>query len=153
MKNKYINPILEATTNVLENMLQIEPTKGEVQTTKNHFIAHKINASIGVTGDLEGFVYFSMQEDTALNIVTKMSGMEIEEFNDLCHSAVGELANIITGNSTTNLSNIGYQCDITPPSIAIGDNMEISTDRDEFLTVPLHTEIGELKINISLQSS
>ncbi|AGB40558.1 putative inhibitor of MCP methylation, CheC [Halobacteroides halobius DSM 5150] len=153
MKKEYINPILKSTKSVLENMIQLNPTEGERKTESKHFTAQGINASIGVTGSLEGFIYFSMEEDTALNIVTKMSGMEINEFDDLSRSAIGELANIITGNSTTKLSDLGYQCDITPPSIAIGDNMEISPAKGESLIIPLHTKIGDIKINISLKSS
>ncbi|GAB6098986.1 chemotaxis protein CheX [Halanaerocella petrolearia] len=150
---EYANPILNATQSVIENMLQLEPEQGTIEIRDNHFVAKKINTSIGVTGDLEGFVYFSMAEETALNIFTKMSGMEINEFNDMSRSAIGELANIITGNSATNLSNIGYQCDITPPSITIGDNMEISTDTGDFIMIPLHTKIGDLEINVSLKES
>ncbi|GAB6139162.1 hypothetical protein [Halanaerobaculum tunisiense] len=43
--------------------------------------------------------------------------------------------------ATTNISNIGYQSDIIPPLIAIGDDTDISTDRDK------------LKVNASLQNN
>lgn len=151
MKAEHINPLFEATQSVLTNMLQADPNKGDLSTQEHHFIAERINASIGVTGDLEGFVYFTMDEETALNVVEKMSGMPVEEVNDMAKSAVGELANIITGNAATNLSNVGYQCDITPPSIAVGDNLEISTDYGDFLVIPLHSELGDIKINVSLK--
>mgnify|MGYP006292926627 FL=1 len=153
MKAEYINPIFNATQSILKDMLDVEMERGDLEAKENHFTAQKINASIGVTGDLEGFVYFSMTEDTALAIVEKMSGMGIEEFNDLASSAVGELANIITGNSITNLNNQGFQCNITPPSITVGDNLQISTGPGQFLSIPLHTEIGDFIINVSLKKS
>ena len=153
MKAEYINPIFNATQTILKDMLTVEVEKGALEAKDRHFTAERINASIGVTGDLEGFVYFSMTEDTALNIVEKMSGMEIEEFNDLASSAIGELANIITGNSITNLNEQGFECNITPPSITVGDNLQISTGPGKFLSIPLHTEIGDFIINVSLKKS
>ena len=151
MKAEHINPIFKATQSVLTNMLQVDPDKGDLSNKEHHFIAERISASIGVTGELEGFVYFTMNEETALNVVEKMSGMPVDEFNDMAKSAVGELANIITGNAATNLSNVGYQCDITPPSIAVGDNLEITTEYGDFLVIPLHSELGDIKINVSLK--
>ncbi|WP_027340022.1 chemotaxis protein CheX [Halonatronum saccharophilum] len=151
MKTKYINPIFDATKSVLQNMIQVEAKKGELITRSNPLSAQKINASIGVTGDLKGFIYFGMTEETALSVFTRMAGMELDEFDELAGSAIGELANIITGNSLTNLSNIGYKCDLTPPSITVGDNIRISTDQPQFLVIPLHTEIGDFEINVSLK--
>ena len=153
MKAEYINPIFNATQSILTDMLDVEMDRGELTVKNKNFIGEKINASIGVTGDLKGFVYFSMTEDTALQIVKKMSGMEIEEFGDLASSAIGELANIITGNSITNLNEQGFQCNITPPSITVGDNLQISTGPGKFLSIPLHTEIGDFLINVSLEKS
>lgn len=153
MKAEYINPIFNATQSILKDMLEVDTERGELTVKNKNFAAERINASIGVTGDLEGFVYFSMAEETALEVVKQMSGMEIEEFNDLASSAIGELANIITGNSITNLNDQGFQCDITPPSITIGDNLEISTGPGKFLSIPLHTEIGKFTINVSLEKS
>jgi chemotaxis protein CheX len=153
MKVEHINPIFNATQSIIKDMLQMEIKKGEMEVKKKNFSGEKINASIGVTGDLEGFVYFSMNEETALAIVEKMSGMEIEDFGDLASSAIGELANIITGNSITNLNEQGFECNITPPSITVGDNLQISSGPGEFLSIPLHTEIGDFIINVSLKKS
>lgn len=153
MKAEHVNPIFDATHDVLESMIQLDAKKGELQRRDNHFVSEKVNASIGVTGDLQGFIYFSLTEEMALQMISNMTGMEITEFDSFASSGIGELANIITGNSITNLSKMGYQCDITPPSIAIGENMQISTNRDNFLVVPLHTDIGDFEINVSLEET
>ncbi len=153
MDVKYINPIFEATHSVLKNMVQLDAKRGDLQVKENHFMAQKVNASIGVTGDLKGFIYFSMQEDTALQIVERMAGMEIDNFNELASSAIGELANIIMGNSATNLSNMDYNCDITPPAISLGEHSQYSPNQKNFLVIPLHTDIGNFEINVLLEES
>jgi len=151
MNQEYINPIFEAAKSVLKNMMQVEVERGELALRKSPFSAKKVNASIGVTGDLKGFIYYSMSEDTALEVFSKMSGMSMDEFDELVSSAIGELANIVTGNSLTKLSELDYQCDITPPSITYGDNVQITTNQRKFLVIPLHTEIGDFDINVSLE--
>ncbi|MCK8828583.1 chemotaxis protein CheX [Natroniella acetigena] len=151
MKKIYIDPVFEATHKVLQQMLGTEAEKGSLMTQENGFVGQDVNISIGVTGNLSGFIYLSMEEDTALNVASKMCGMEVDQLDDFVNSALGELANIITGNSATKLSNMGYQCDITPPSVVVGKEIQISTEQKEFLALPLKTGIGEFEINLSLQ--
>ncbi|TDX51179.1 chemotaxis protein CheX [Orenia marismortui] len=153
MKQEYINPIFEATKSVLQNMIQVEVERGELEVRKSPFAAQKVNASIGVTGDLKGFIYYSMADTTALEVFAKMAGMSADKFDELVSSAIGELANIVTGNSLTNLSELGYQCDITPPSITYGDNVQITTNQRKFLVIPLKTDIGDFEINVSLEEN
>ncbi|WP_408954617.1 chemotaxis protein CheX [Natroniella sp. ANB-PHB2] len=151
MKKIYIDPVFEATHNVLQQMIGTKTEKGSLMTRENGFIGQDVNISIGVTGNLSGFIYLSMKKDTALNVASKMCGMEVNELNEFVNSALGELANIITGNSATKLSNMGYQCDITPPSVVVGKEIQFSTEQKEFLALPLHTDIGKFEINLSLQ--
>ena len=42
-------------------------------------------------------------------------GDPIEELDDISMSALGELANMITGNATIQLADAGYKCDISTP--------------------------------------
>ena len=151
MKAEHINLVLEATQSVLENMVGLKPDKGALDAKDNHFFAEKVISYIGVTGELEGFIYFSMDEATAREVAGEMAGMELEDFNEMARSAVGELANIIIGQATTNLSDQGHQCDITPPSITTGNNLDTSIDYGKFLVIPLHTDLGIIQLNVSLQ--
>ncbi|MCK8816594.1 chemotaxis protein CheX [Natroniella sulfidigena] len=151
MKKIYIDPIFEATHKILREMIGTEAEKGELTTRENGFVGQDVNISIGVTGNLSGFIYLSMEKDTALSVASKMCGMEVDKLDDFVNSALGELANIITGNSATKLSNIGYQCDITPPSVVVGKDIHFSTEQKEVLALPLETGIGEFEINLSLQ--
>jgi chemotaxis protein CheX len=153
MQAEHINPILESTQNMFDNMLAVESNKGKVDAKTSHLLAEDITSHVGITGELEGFVYFSMTEDTALAAAGKMAGMEPETFDDIARSAIGELANIIIGQALTNLSNQGYQCDITPPSVTKGENMEISVEDEKFLEIPLHTELGTIQLNVLLRKA
>ena len=48
-------------------------------------------------------------------MVKIMSGMEFEEVDAFVTSAISEIANIISGNVATALSDSDIKCDILPP--------------------------------------
>lgn len=150
MKVEYINPFYQAANEVLANMLQLNVKKGNLETRSNVVSSKKTNISIGVTGDLKGSVVFSFSEEMALKIVEEMAGMKMDKLDKFVTSAIGELANIISGNAMTNLSQGEYECDIVPPQVIIGTNKTISMAAESILSIPLETDMGKFEINLSI---
>ncbi|GAB6099025.1 chemotaxis protein CheX [Halanaerocella petrolearia] len=151
MKTEYIDPIFIATNQVLKNMFELEADKDEITTEEDVIATKKANISIGVTGDLRGRIIFSFSEELALKIVTEMSGMEIDQLDKFVTSAIGELANIISGHAMTNLEEVDYECDITPPQVMIGEGEITSLDVNQVLNISLQTEIGQFDINLAVE--
>lgn len=77
--------------------------------------------------------------------------MEMKEIDGFVSSALGEVANIISGNVVTELSKNEYKCDIVPPQIFVGEYKSVSMANKKIICLPLKTNIGELEINISLK--
>jgi chemotaxis protein CheX len=76
---------------------------------------------IGVTGDLQGNVIFSMCEDCAKFLAsTMMMGAPVEEFDEMAQSALGELGNMLAANSCIELVSKGFTADISTPTIMHG---------------------------------
>ena len=154
MQADYINPIYRAAGDVLKKMFDLEVTRGEMEIRDNFVATKKANISIGITGDLEGTVLFSFSQAIGLEIVEDMAGMEMEELNKFVTSAIGELANIISGNAISNFQDESkYNCDLVPPQIIIGKSKTISTASEKVLFLPLKTEMGEFDLNISISAS
>ncbi|MFW6268554.1 MAG: chemotaxis protein CheX [Bacillota bacterium] len=151
MRADYINPIYKAASDVLQKMIDLNVERGEMEM-RDSFVSTKMaNISIGITGELEGTVLFSFSREMALKIVEDMSGMEMEELNKFVTSAIGELANIISGSAMTNFDEDNlYNCDLVPPQVIIGKSKTISTASDNVLFLPLKTEMGKFDLNISL---
>jgi chemotaxis protein CheX len=107
---------------------------------------------IGVTGDIKGQVILSLNIDTACNIASKMMmGIPVEELNDMARSAISELSNMILGNAATSLSQKGFTVDITPPSICLGRNMNITVNHSKNICVQLKFSDDSLfEVNISI---
>lgn len=151
MKAEYINPFYKATTDVLSSMLDLEPERGELGVVEDLVSGGRANVLIGVTGGLSGTIMYSFPEDMTFEIVKIMSGMEVDKLDSFVTSALGEVANIISGNAVTYLNQENYNCDIVPPQVMIGENQSMSMAADKALVLPLKTDIGKFEINLSIK--
>ncbi|HWR22982.1 MAG TPA: chemotaxis protein CheX [Feifaniaceae bacterium] len=120
MSEALYRPFLQATQHVFRLMLDLdnvyaEPLRGDTRSLD------AVEVSIGVTGDLTGRVVYSFPYETCLNMVNIMSGMEISEVDEFVTSAIGEIANIISGNVMTLLTDEDLACDILPPRVVTGE--------------------------------
>ncbi|HYH01514.1 MAG TPA: chemotaxis protein CheX [Bacillota bacterium] len=151
MKVEFINPFISAAYLVLENMGNTKAEKGKLAMKASPIEGSEVNAVIGVTGEIKGQVLYSMTEATAMKLASSMMmGMPVNEFDELCKSAISELGNMITGNAASELCNSGFNCTITPPSLFMGNNVIISIKDVQILVIPLETDFGELTIYVAL---
>jgi chemotaxis protein CheX len=151
MKVEFINPFVAAAYLVLENMGNHKTEKGKLCVKSSPVAGSEVNSIIGVTGEVRGQVLYSMTEQTAKNLASKMlMGMPVSEFDELCKSAINELGNMITGNAASELANAGLKCSITPPSLVMGSNVSVSFKDAQILVIPLVTDFGEFTIYVAL---
>jgi chemotaxis protein CheX len=151
MKVEYINPFVMASFSVLEMVLGQKPTKGQLSMRPNVFTSQQCNVITGVAGKVEGQVIYGMSLMTADKIASTMLGQPIRTFDQLAASAIAELGNMITGNAMAHLSEAGYVCDITPPTIVRGSNVKISTLTIPAIVIPICVEQGQLELTVCLQ--
>ncbi|GKS14581.1 chemotaxis protein CheX [Paenibacillus chitinolyticus] len=150
MKAEYINPFLESARIVIEQVANVRPTTGKLSVKDIYFIERYVWIQIGMTGQMQGNIRFGFEESTALRMVSAMmGGFILTELDEMGHSAISELGNMISGNASTILYNQGIKVDITPPKVVTGDIHEV--DALKALTVPLLMDgIGELDIQVLL---
>jgi chemotaxis protein CheX len=81
-----------------------------------------------------------------------MMGMPVTELDEMSKSAISELTNMILGTTATIFYNKGIKIDITPPSLLLGESMQITTNKIENVSIPLEiTEIGaKFEIDMAL---
>jgi chemotaxis protein CheX len=152
MQAKYVNPFINVSVNLLQQICQVEASRGQVYLKQSPFTADKIVVIIGITGDIRGHVFFSMDEKTALRISSAMMfGMEVSVLDEMAKSAIAELGNMIMGNVSTELFNDGTAIDITPPSVLASTEMNVSTKGQQTLCIPIEIEnTGKLEIDVVL---
>lgn len=153
MKEAFVNAFLAPARLVWEAELHqpLEMIKAKRATTSD--IPRGDTAVIGVTGQLRGHVRYEFGSGTGLAVASSMMDEQLEQHNDISMSALGEIANVISGNASANLYELGFECEITPPDLynfgtRIPDNY-IGIQ----IIVCFSSEIGRLNIRIGLSET
>ncbi len=150
-KAALINPFLESAMSFLKQEISTEITRGQLRLESSRMTSGEINVAIGVTGDAEGIVIYSMSERTAKAIASAMIGEPVPVFDELAESAIAEMGNIITGQATIGLEECGYICKLSPPTLVSGVGVVISTLDIQRLIIPLEMPQGYLEISVALR--
>ena len=149
MKAEYINPFLESARLVIEQVVNVTPTTGQLDIKDVKFVESYVWIQIGITGQMNGDIVFGLHEQVALRLVSAMmGGFEITQLDEMSQSAISELGNMISGNASTLLYNQGVKIDITPPKVILAANAA-GFEPKRALTIPLKIgDIGELDIQV-----
>jgi chemotaxis protein CheX len=117
MNEGYVNVFLTPAVHVWEKELAVKLTVAGAEQVASQYTINELTALIGISGQLEGNVLYGFTQESAKSIVSKMTGQEILEMDEVALFAIGEIANMITGNAATLLANLGAVCEITLPVI------------------------------------
>ncbi len=153
MRIEYINPFVEASIDILSEVLEDEVTKEELYLRENSTPVMGVAIFIGITGNVKGRIIIDMQQSSAIKIAGAMNFEELSEYDDLVRSTITELANMIVGRAITKLHALGFTFLMTPPTIFSGQNMEITSQNIEAFIVPLITKFGKIEINVAVKEN
>lgn len=153
MNVEYINPFIEASQTVLKQIANIDAKLGKVYIKASPYVSDSVVVIVGLTGKIRGQVMFTMSKQAAMGIASSMmGGMSVTELDEISKSAISELTNMILGNTATILYNKGIGIEITPPSLLMGDNMQVSPNKMKTVCIPLQlNETDVLDIDISVE--
>jgi len=149
-----LNPFISASQSVLKDLAQITTKMGKPYLKTPDYEGKVLAIIIGITGELRGQVIFSMTEEIACIIASKMMmGMPVAELNDMAKSAVSELTNMILGNAATVFSTKGIIVDITPPNLCIGSNLSFSVSDAKTICIPIEQEDNTtlMELNVAIK--
>lgn len=142
-----LTPFSNAASQTFKLLLDLDVSTDASQPTEPcEETKEKVNIMIEITGDLAGEVMYSFPKDTTLEMVKMMSGMEFNEIDDFVKSALGEIANIISGNAMTGLSQSQVVCDIRPPKILEEGALPAGGECPIYRT-KVKTSIGDVELN------
>ncbi len=152
MDVKYINPFISASTRVLQQLIKIDPVVETPRRLENTIPGSDIVVIVGLTGEIKGQVMFTMEEDTAIQVVKLMTFNDnVSELDYIGQSAISELGNMITGQTGMEMYSAGITIDITPPSLCRGEGIVISS-KNKFISIPINLHgVGKIFINISFE--
>ncbi|MGL4367506.1 MAG: chemotaxis protein CheX [Brevinemataceae bacterium] len=150
----YINPFVEATFEIMSEILNSPIKRGQIQLKNIGEEMKGIAVIIGVTGNVSGRIIFDMNESTALLLSEKLNNEQFSSFNTLARSTISEIANMITGRAVTKLAKDSRSFNFSPPTLLSGANIFIfETGTIEALIIPIDTGYGVLDINIAFKEN
>lgn len=153
MKIEFLNPFIVSAADVLQKEVGTQVSRGQPGLKKGLFVSDDVTVLISLVGQVQGTVLYHMSYDTAKGLVSGILGQKFAKFDELAQSGIAELANVITGLSSTKLSSAGYASIISVPMLIIGKGSRISTLNIDRICVPLHTDVGEIGLDIALREN
>lgn len=153
MNVEFLNPFLVAIRDVLQTELGEEPTVGPLSAEKSSFTSDDLTVLVGVTGMVEGVVFYGMSEATARRLAGAMMGANLPVLDAMAESAIAELGNMIAGRASAGLEEAGFTCRLAPPSVVRGRGAIISTVQIGRLVVPVGTSKGDVRVHLALRRS
>jgi chemotaxis protein CheX len=147
MNASYINPFLSSSITVIETLIQVKPSIGQLSVKPIADLEGYVWLKIGIVGQFKGDIIFCFPDQVAKDIVSAMmGGYPVTEMDEMCISAISELGNMISGNASTIMFNDGIRVDITPPNILNNSQLPSQTNT---ISVPLQiSNIGEFDIHM-----
>ncbi len=148
-----VTPFLTATHDVFKKLFDLEITQGGVTVKRTPKASNEVAIIVGLRGAAySGVAVFSLHKATAIKLVGSLyPDKKVNEKDDTFTDALGEIANIISGNAMGLFSKTGIQLGITTPSIIVGRAFQIHVLDQETLSTELKTKFGLLEINVAIK--
>ena len=148
-----VNPFLGSTFDVFKQLFNVELQKGGITMKKAPSASNEIAIIIGITGtDHTGVVVFSMKKYTAIKMVSVLyPDMQVTDKDENFSDALGEIANIISGNSMRTFGSMNISLNITTPSVIIGQAFEVHLLDQTTLCSEMQSPFGTLEINVAIK--
>lgn len=152
MKAQYVNPFLTATMGLFRDFLGIDAEAGKPFILENPQDLSDVSALIGLAGETTGAVVLSFSHDTALKVVSKMSGKNYAFLGSEVIDGVGELVNIIAGNAKKDLQD--FRIVISLPGVITGNSYRINWPNSiPVISIPFTSDLGDFSVNVSLKEA
>lgn len=154
MKVEYINPFIESVYDLFSTMLGCRAQRGSVALATPGGASREITALIGLSGRARGTIALSFPEPTALAMVGRLLGMEMETVDETISDALGEMVNIVAGGAKAKFTteNGETPIDLSLPNVVWGNNYHVDyPSQTTWLEVPFSSELGSFNMRVTFE--
>lgn len=145
---KNVTDILNGTIDSVKSVLPFELAVDKPSLFTQPFTQHSIGVLIGMTGDIRGRIIIDGNEQVFGRIGEGMFGMALE--GEMLESFAGELGNMIAGNLSTTISQKGFDMDITPPTVLVGETKFYGFEKA--FRLPIHIQaLGTIELILTVE--
>lgn len=142
---------VKATTCILSTMACLEATPGKPFVKKDQKALGDVSAIIGVTGPKNGTISVSFSRDSATALVHGMLGDAVEDLDQDIQDAVGEVANMISGQARASIAEGGLMLQGSTPSVVSGkDHLIVHMTKAPVMAIPFSSPGGGFIVEFCL---
>ncbi len=150
----YINPFLQGTLNVLEQMAFVKAVPGKPFVKEGNAAIADVSGIIGITGDATGSLAISFTESCICQIVENMLGERHTSIDNGIIDAVGEITNMISGVARNFMEKDGIKAFAAIPTVVYGKNHTITTIYSiPSIVIPFSTPSGPFFVDVCLKTT
>lgn len=144
MKVEYVNPFIEAVYDLFSTMLSSSISRGDIDVTTEEPGPRDVTALIGLSGPARGMVSLAFPSDTAIKMMNRLLGTEVEEMDDTVCDAVAEIVNIVAGGAKAKFPiETDKPIDLGMPTVVRGTHYNVDYPSDSmWLEVPFKSDLG-----------
>lgn len=122
MDSQIVNQFVRATSSVFGQVNNVSLLKTDLTYFPDGCgFPAPVSIGLGVSGGFKGQFFIVLEESVALKAAAvTLGGKTVTTYDRLVESAIGELSNMIAGEASKRLLEMGLECDITVPSVTRG---------------------------------
>jgi chemotaxis protein CheX len=152
MDAKIINPVIQATVDILEKVGTLPMKVGRPFIKEGTMAKGEITSIITLSGDSSGSFSISFPRKCILEVVSKMLGEPMVDLNEDIKDALGEITNMISGQASQLFDLTGQKMRASLSHVIMGKNHPIPhVSKTPVIGVPCATEHGEIIIEICFE--
>ncbi|WP_460239354.1 chemotaxis protein CheX [Aurantivibrio plasticivorans] len=148
MNVNYVNPLLEATVNVLSTMAFLDVDAGKPSIASAKSFAGDVTGFINFEGQpVAGWLAVSFPRETIFTIVKNMLGDDVDEITPQVMDCVGEITNMISGGAKRLYAEQGLDIGLLRPQVMLGQHYpESALCEGVPIELPFKTGNGTLSV-------
>jgi chemotaxis protein CheX len=151
IKAEHVSPFIKSCKQTFATMLSTELNMGKLFVRQpGDKRQADISGMIGLSGDVKGAVVIGYPRETALKVVSRFIGEEVDDMNGDVSDAIGEITNIIAGYAKKDIGELNIS--ISLPSVIEGNDHLIHLPKDiPIMCVPLSGDVGDFFIEVCMK--
>ncbi|KLI31376.1 chemotaxis protein CheX [Brachyspira hyodysenteriae] len=154
MDVRFINPFIVSLVSIFKEMAGLTMEKGTLVKGQGRKLFSGYGVAIGIVGDVNGQVLYEFPENFSQLLTENLTDKKRGEydFEDMMRSVINEMGNTISGLAITKLAEEGISCDITPPILYFGKEIQIIPKNLQTIIIPFQSSLGFVSVNIAMDA-
>ena len=150
MRIECINPFIDASFKLINNIFNIKPKRGIPLLRESPLKGIEVAVVLKLTGKVEGEVILGLSKEVSKTVISKMLyGYPIDEYGDIEINTLKEFGTVICGLALENAyDNYKYKCSSNGVNVFI-DEKEIFTTLSKILLIPIECSFGIINLYFS----